>query len=187
MRVDGALLFNHWFQLALGDSSDYIAPPGALLSRGHDLGFSGCCYYNRDRAYDLSADPTFQNIPHSADSLVVVWSLSAVSGPAAQQWQGGDDESWAIDNVRVTLTVPTAGLPGADAPPSRLELAGAEPNPSRDGRLSVHFALPAGGDARLELFDVAGRRLASREVGAMGGGRHAVDLGAGLARAIVMR
>jgi hypothetical protein len=176
VRVDDALLFNHWFQLAVGDSSDYIAPPGALLSRGHDLGFSGCCYYNRDRAYDLGADPVFQNIPHTADSLVVVWSLSAISGPAADQWQGGSDESWAIDNVSVTLTPPTEDVPGTAAPPG-LELAGAQPNPSRDRRLHVQFALPTADPARLELFDVSGRRLAAREVGAMGPGRHALDMG----------
>lgn len=177
VAVDGSLLFSHWFQLAVGDTSDYLAPPGGLLSRGHNLGFSNGGYYYRDRAYDMGVEPAFQDIPHTADSLVVVWRLGAVSGPAAAQWQGGGDESWAIDNVRVSLSNTT----DAPAPqgPHALALAGAQPNPSRDGRLRVRLALPSGAEARLELFDVTGRRLAARDVGALGAGQHLVDLGEG--------
>jgi hypothetical protein len=50
------------------------------------------------------------------------------------------------------------------------------PNPTREGALTVHFTLPTNAPARLELLDVAGRRIASHEVGA---GRHTLDLGAG--------
>ena len=37
--VDGVTIFSNTFQLASGDSSSYVAPPGALLSSGTDLGF----------------------------------------------------------------------------------------------------------------------------------------------------
>lgn len=175
VSVDGATLFSHWFQLATGDTSSYIAPPGGMLSRGHNLGFTDGSYYYRDRAYDMGVEPAFQNIPHTADSLVVIWRLGAVSGPAATQWQGGSDESWAIDNVSVslsgTLDAPPLGAPGA------LALAGAQPNPSRDGRLRARFVLPSNAPARLELFDVTGRRLAAREVGSLGAGSHTCDFG----------
>jgi hypothetical protein len=50
------------------------------------------------------------------------------------------------------------------------------PNPTRGGALAVHFSLPTAAPARLELLDVAGRRIASHEVGA---GQHSLDLGAG--------
>jgi hypothetical protein len=50
------------------------------------------------------------------------------------------------------------------------------PNPSRGGSLMVRFSLPTDAPARLELLDVAGRRIASREVGI---GQHTLDLGAG--------
>lgn len=177
VTVDGQLLFSHWFQIATGDTSSYIAPPGALLSRGSNLGYTGGSYYGRDRAYDLGADPAFLQLPHTADSLVVVWRLNAVPGGGANYWQGGGDESWAIDNVRVWLSS-TAGAPPFQGPHA-LALAGAQPNPSRDGRLRVRLALPAAGEARLEAFDLAGRRVAARDVGALGAGEHLVDLGHG--------
>jgi hypothetical protein len=66
------------------------------------------------------------------------------------------------------------------AVPATLELAleAARPNPApRD--LWATFTLPAPGAARLELLDVAGRRVRSREVGALGAGRHTVNLGEG--------
>jgi hypothetical protein len=54
-------------------------------------------------------------------------------------------------------------------------LAGARPNPvARD--LRVAFSLPDGAPARLDLMDLAGRRLAGREVGTLGPGNHLVDL-----------
>jgi hypothetical protein len=104
VTVDGNLLFNHWFQLATGDASSYAAPPGGLLSSGVNLGFSNGGYWYRDRAYNMAVEPAFIMIPHTASTLTVVWKLSAVSGPAAQQWQGGTDESWAIDNVHVSVS-----------------------------------------------------------------------------------
>lgn len=180
VSVDGQLLFNHWFQLATGDSSSYIAPPGGLLSRGTNLGFSAGGYWSRDRAYDMSVEPAFHDIPHTADSVVVVWSIGAVAGPAADQWQGGTDESWAIDNVRITVANGTLGV-GAGAPPrTALALSGAQPNPARGGRLDVRFSLPDAAPARLELYDISGRRVAARDVGALGAGPHAVDLGEGV-------
>jgi hypothetical protein len=53
------------------------------------------------------------------------------------------------------------------------------PSPSRGGALTVHFTLPTAAPARLELLDVAGRRIASSEVGSLGAGRHALDLSEG--------
>jgi hypothetical protein len=52
-------------------------------------------------------------------------------------------------------------------------LRNVQPNPS-DGELSVSFALPGDAPARLEVLDLAGRRVASREVGALGAGTHVV-------------
>ena len=178
VSVDGVTLFAHWFQLATGDASSYVAPPGALLSSGTELGFSAGGYYNHDRAYDLSVEPAFIDIAHTSDSLTVVWNLGAVSGGAAEQWQGGGDESWAIDNVRVSVTPSGADVPpGASA--SRLELAGPRPNPGRASALRVQFTLPTSEPARLELYDLSGRRLRDQDVGALGAGTHTVSLAAG--------
>jgi hypothetical protein len=46
------------------------------------------------------------------------------------------------------------------------------------GDLRVRFALPSGEPASLELIDVSGRLLTSREVGTLGAGRHQLSLGA---------
>ncbi len=178
ISVDNQLLFNHWFLLATGDTTDYFPPPpGALLSEGTDLGFSGCCYYNRDRAYDLGAEPAFQDIPHTADSVTVTWTIGATSGSAADDWQGGADESWAIDDVSVEVSSLTAGV--GDPPASNDRLFFASPNPSRGGSATVIFTLSSGQPATLELFDLAGRQVDTREVGALGAGVHRATFGAG--------
>ena len=52
---------------------------------------------------------------------------------------------------------------------ARLALAGMLPNPG--GReAAVRFQLPRAAPARLELLDIAGRRLLRREVGSLGPG-----------------
>jgi hypothetical protein len=71
----------------------------------------------------------------------------------------------------------TAGVgPGGSF---ELALSIAGPNPSRNGRLILDLALPARAPARVDLLDVTGRRVASRELGALGAGRHLVDLTGG--------
>jgi tripartite motif-containing protein 71 len=69
--------------------------------------------------------------------------------------------------------------PGADVPattPLTFALDPVSPNPSRGGALTVHFSLPTDAPARLDLLDVAGRRIASHDVGV---GQHTLDFGAG--------
>jgi hypothetical protein len=71
----------------------------------------------------------------------------------------------------------TAGVDGGA--PLAFALESARPNPSRGEQLSVAFTLPTPAPARLELVDVSGRRVAEREVGVLGAGRHLVALAAG--------
>jgi hypothetical protein len=61
--------------------------------------------------------------------------------------------------------------------PSSAEFAlrGAQPNPA-DREPVIAFALPDDRRATLELFDVTGRRLGSREVGTLGAGNHSLRL-----------
>ena len=56
-------------------------------------------------------------------------------------------------------------------------LAGARPNPAR-GDLMLSFTLPDSRGARLELLNVAGARVWTREVGALGPGAHHVRVAA---------
>lgn len=60
-------------------------------------------------------------------------------------------------------------------PAPRFALAGAVPNPVV-ADLVVEFSLADAGAARLEVFDLAGRQVAVREVGSSGPGTHRVGL-----------
>jgi len=63
------------------------------------------------------------------------------------------------------------------AVPKELALAPGS-NPVSARALVVDVALPSAAPARLEMFDVMGRVVVARDLGALGVGRHAVDLGA---------
>ena len=66
-----------------------------------DRGFSGFT----DRAFDMTAEAALQNIPHTASTLTVSWFASGAG------WQGGSDESWAIDNLSVSINAAPAATP----------------------------------------------------------------------------
>ncbi len=73
------------------------------------------------------------------------------------------------------LGVGPAAVPAES--PLALSLDTVRPNPAREGVLTVGFALAGAAPASLELIDVNGRRLESREVGVLGPGRHTLRLG----------
>lgn len=56
-----------------------------------------------------------------------------------------------------------------------LRLERPHPNPG-PGSFQVAFALPDAGPARLEIFDVRGRRLLQRQVGSLGPGTHVISI-----------
>lgn len=85
----------------------------------------------------------------------------------------GNESVFALTGPNQTTDVPPA------APAVAFALDGTRPNPAIGGRLMVHFALPTAESATLELLDVAGRRVAQQMVGALGAGRHSVDLADG--------
>ena len=61
-----------------------------------------------------------------------------------------------------------------------LELAGATPNPAIGSNLRVTLSLPRAMPARLDLIDVSGRRVASRDLSGLAPGRQTVALGDGV-------
>jgi hypothetical protein len=81
--------------------------------------------------------------------------------------------NWTLDFADAVVSVPKPS--GALA---AFALHGAVPNPAR-GDFTISFRLPDAAPARIEVFDVAGRRVASEEVGPMGAGAHRVALAAG--------
>jgi hypothetical protein len=59
---------------------------------------------------------------------------------------------------------------------ARFALRGMAPNPGPVGTGLITFSLPDAAPARLEVVDVAGRRVFSREVGTLGRGEHVVRM-----------
>lgn len=76
--------------------------PILQISSGHGTPiFSGPAGWRDwdERAIDLSSDPLLASIPHSASTLVIRFFSSGAG------WQGGEDESWGIDNLRVSVGI----------------------------------------------------------------------------------
>lgn len=98
-------------------------------------------------------------------------------GPAGSYYKlsaldlNGNESGYALVTPGGTTDVPAG-------PPLAFALEGARPNPTAGRELAVQFVLPSAAPAQLELLDVSGRRVITREVGALGAGRHVVDLAA---------
>lgn len=98
VKVDGVSIFRESFANATASQDQtYVAPPGGVLARRVDLGFSGPGSYYTDSAYNMAIDPRFQNIPHTASSATITFVME---GPGIQDL---DDESWAMDNLRISV------------------------------------------------------------------------------------
>ncbi len=98
ITLDGATLFREAFANAgPGQVQTYLPPPGVELARRVDLGFTGPGSYFTDSAYDLAADPRFQLMPHTGDTATFTFQIEG------EGIQGMGDESWAMDNLRITV------------------------------------------------------------------------------------
>lgn len=97
ITLDGTQIFRESFANATTSQiQSYVPPAGGELARRVDLGFQGPGGYYTDSAYDMGVDPQFQNLPHTASTAVITFQLEGAGV------QSLDDESWAIDNLRVT-------------------------------------------------------------------------------------
>ncbi len=83
------------------------------------------------------------------------------------------------DGVQTTATVTVTA---AASPAPAFALRGVRPNPSAEA-FELSFVLAEGGDVRLELFDVEGRRVFARDGGALAPGPHTWRLDPGPLRA----
>jgi hypothetical protein len=87
-------------------------PAGVILAQQQLLGFYSDF---ADSAYNMGLEPLLNNIPHTASTLTIEWYASG------RGWQGGDDESWAIDNVEVSV-IPPPALHATPVAPDRIQL-----------------------------------------------------------------
>ena len=101
----------------------------------------------------------------SADSIDVRWP----NGTHAISVNVAGDRWLAIDQG------PQVGIPLPGRAAGGLAIRSVTPNPSH-GALRVAFSVPGAGPARIELIDVSGRRVESREIESPNGGEHAIQL-----------
>ena len=91
ITMDGDVIFSE----SLGSiNPSFLPPPDAVLTEYSQLGFK---FDFADSAYDMGLYPAFEGIPHSASTLTIEWFASG------DGWQGGYDESWAIDNLEIVI------------------------------------------------------------------------------------
>ncbi len=102
VQLDGVTIFRESFANAIPSQiQSYVPAPGVELARHEDLGFSGPGGYYTDSAYDFGKEPFFDRIPHTASSATLTFTLEGMGV------QDINDESWAIDNLRVTTHTET--------------------------------------------------------------------------------
>ncbi len=98
VTLDGSTVFRESFANALDTQiQSYVPPPHVELARKQSLGFGFGSIY-ADSAYNMAADPIFQRIPHTASTAVFTFVLEGTGV------QTIDDESWAMDNLVVTVS-----------------------------------------------------------------------------------
>lgn len=113
VSIDGVKLFSETFGFRTamqqpGYVQSYVAPAGGLLTGTSARDLAGYIY--PDSAYDMGKDPLFQSIAHTGSTLTLsFWADGA-------GWQGGQDESWGIDNLRISLLEPE--IPPPPPPPA---------------------------------------------------------------------
>ncbi len=107
--IDGGTVFRESFANAMASQiQTYVPPVGVELARFLDLGFGGPGSFYTDSAYWFGGDPQFANIGHTASTLTIEF---VIEGPGIQPLS---DESWAMDNLKVT--VDTTTFPGSAVP-----------------------------------------------------------------------
>jgi hypothetical protein len=108
VKVNGTLIFSETFSTRPPSSfvQSYNPPSGGLLTPSpfSNLGWNNI--YN-DAGYNMAIEPAFQNISHTMDTLVIEFYASGAG------WQGGFDESWGIDNLKIEVVTNPVPLPGA--------------------------------------------------------------------------
>jgi len=108
VRVDGVTVFSEGFdEVVLGDS--YTPPAGGLIVFSQQLGFStGPGIGWKDSGYDMGVESSLQNIAHTSSSVTIDWFGSGAGfGAGTSLGNDGTDETWAIENLNVSVsTVP---------------------------------------------------------------------------------
>ena len=131
----------------------------------------------------FSADRSYATATVYKRTATEGWSaLGQVSPNGTGEIIYQDSEVVAGARYGYRLGVPAAGgetfmgETWVDVPRNtQFALAGARPNPARND-LTIAFSLPGSSPARLDVMDIAGRMVVTREVGSLGLGSHVLKL-----------
>jgi FlgD Ig-like domain len=106
--------------------------------------------------YDVHGTAFFTHHPTQANNTVGFLAVVSDTIIGRANWTSalGELQNTALDSLFVGSSV--ADVPGEES--SRIEPAIAWPNPFRE-RVSITFAAPSAAPARLEVFDLSGRRV----------------------------
>lgn len=185
--------------IAAGTQPDFTKPPLLEYQTGGNAGETFAGTFGGVPMYDYRS---VLPVPFHADAGVKYWMQVEGWQPGFPDWglaagQGGDGSHFLCEhnNRPEAIGVPTgcwftsrsgdcafallSTVPvGVDDRALRPELTiePVAPNPSPGDRMNVAFSLPDREFARLAAFDVSGRCVAAEDVGALGPGRHVVDL-----------
>jgi hypothetical protein len=91
--VDGQVVFSE----AFGYNGPVFEPTEGVLLLEYTEPSLGFIPDFGEAAYDMGQNPAFDGIPHTANSLTIEWYASG------DGWQGGLDESWAIENLEIII------------------------------------------------------------------------------------
>lgn len=95
ITVDGVSIYSETFDNFV--SADQSASTANQLGFGSNLGFNAGW---PDSAYDFTGANAFLNVAHSASSFDIRIFASGAG------WQGGNDESFGLDQIRVSVNSP---------------------------------------------------------------------------------
>lgn len=101
----------------------------------------------------------------------LVFPVTGIASFTDSEIEPGHDYSYRVTIAGDTTVWSSNATFVPDASVAPFAMHGARPNPT-SGDLRLWFRLPDSSPARIEVFDVRGRRCARREVGTMGPGAH---------------
>lgn len=97
VSVDGVLVFSQIISNFGAAQQPYVPPAGVLLTPRPLTNLEPGGNTGADSAYNFGLEPSFVGIPHTASTAVISWFGSGIRYRST----GVNDESFAIDNVRV--------------------------------------------------------------------------------------
>jgi tripartite motif-containing protein 71 len=167
-----------------GYSIDNLSPPAPAPFTAAYIAAATHLHWGVNTASDFATFRLYRGssagfVPGAGNLVAATTDTGYVdAGPAGSYYKltavdlNGNPSPFAILGPGQTTAVGAGALRVFTLEPVR-------PNPTSGRRLIASFALPVAETARLELIDVAGRRVAARDVGALGAGEHSVDLAEG--------